>query len=351
MHNIDLTVTGGAFAAVREPGWHGLGVVTKEQVDALTLLRMGHGDYPVFHAPVKSTVEVPVMPGSSIMKTVTVEDDRVRNVVRIHPETNMPQIVGQSSPTKQLWNNREIFVDWADQFMDMAKPEVSACGVLDEGRRAFMCWKLPMNILIHGDRDQVELWLMAYTSYDGSAVTSASVSTIRTVCQNTVNAALKGAIQRYAVKRTANAKLNIEQAKDMLGLSYKYAEEYRFVAERMAEHELSVTSFDAIARKLWGPDDDETNKRTLKAWDTKRDTLMHLFTESESNKGIHGTAWGAYNAVAEYVDHLTEVKAFSVTSGKQDEAGFRLWRGLMQEKQVATPKADIFDVLADLVGV
>lgn len=351
MHGIDMSITGGAFAAVREPGWHGLGTVTQEQVGALKLLQMSGGDYDVFHAPVKTTVEVPIAPGSTITRTMTAEDPRVRNVCRLHPETGELQIIGQSSPSKQLWTNREIFVGWADNFMEMAKPDVSACGVLDDGRRAFMCWKLPANVMIHGDRDQVELWMLAFTSFDGSATTSASVSMIRSVCQNTVTAALKSAVSKYAVKRTAKAELNAKIAADMLGLSYKYAEEYQQIAERMADHGLSVKSFDAIITDLWGPDEQETNKRTLKAWDEKRDKLMHLFTDAPSNTNIHGTAWGAYQSVAEYVDHLTEVKAASVKTGKQDEAGFRLWRGLTEEKQVAQPKADIFDVLSDLVGV
>jgi phage/plasmid-like protein (TIGR03299 family) len=348
MHNIDMSVPNGAFAAVREPGWHQLGVVTQEQVDALTLLQMGHGDYEVFLAPCKTTVEVPIAPGSPITVLQHAEDPRVRNVCRMHPVTGQVQIIGQSSPDKAMWNNRDVFVGWADNFMQMAKPTVSACGVLDDGRRAFMAWRLPQNILVHGNRDLVELWMTAVTSYDGSLATLGYVSAIRAVCQNTVTAGLAAAISKYRVKRTKNAKLNVEQAKEMLGLTYKYAEEYRQIADRMADHTLSVQSFDSIIANLWGPEEDETNKRTLNTWEKKRDTLVHLFTEAESNADIHRTAWGAYQAVAEYVDHMTEVKA---ASAKGAEDGYRLWRGMTGEKNVATPKGDIFDVLSDLVGV
>lgn len=348
MHGIDMSVLNGAFAAVRDPGWHGLGTVTMDQVDALTLLQMGHGDYEVFLAPCKTTVELPVSPGSPITVLHHAEDPRIRNVCRIHPVDKTVQIIGQSSPDKAMWNNRDVFVGWADNFMTMAKPTVSACGVLDEGRRAFMSWRLPRNILVHGDRDLVELWMTAVTSYDASLATMAFVSPIRAVCQNTVSAGLASAVSKYRVKRTKNAKLNVEQAAEMLALTYKYADEYEMVAERMADTKLTVKSFDAIIRDLWGPDDEETNKRTLNAWDEKRTKLVHLFTEAPSNADIHGTAWGAYQAVAEYVDHLTDVKA---ASAKGNEDAFRLWRGMTGEKQVATPKADIFDVLTDLVGV
>lgn len=345
MHAIDTTVTGGAFAAVRDPGWHGLGVVTDEQVDALTLLKMAHADYDVFHGPVHTTVELPIAPGSPITVLHHAEDPNVRNVLRLHPEHGHLQILGQSSPTKKLWNNREIFVGWADQFIQLAKPMVSTCGVLHEGRRAFMCWRLPMDVTIHGNRDNVELWMLADTSYDGSAVTSASVSMIRSVCQNTVTAALKGAVSRYAIKRTANAKLDVEVAKKMLGLAYKYSEDYKIVAERMADTKLSVKTFEDIISDLWGPADDETNKRTLNAWDNKRGKLLDLFTTAPSNADIHGTAWGAYQAVAEYVDHFTDIKPLAGS-----ESAARLWRGMKAEKTVEQPKSDIFDILTSLVS-
>lgn len=347
-HDIDMTVPGGAFAAVRDPGWHQLGIVTQEQVDALTLLQMGHGDYEVFLAPCKTTVELPIAPGSPITVLHHAEDPRTRNVCRIHPTTGEVQIIGQSSPDKAMWNNRDVFVGWADSFMQMAKPTVSACGVLDDGRRAFMAWRLPKNILVHGKRDQVELWMTAVTSYDGSLATLGFVSCIRSVCQNTVTAGLQAAISKYRVKRTKNAVLNVEQAKEMLGLTYKYADEYQQIAERLADEKMSVQMFDSVIRNLWGPDDDETNKRTLNTWDEKRAKLMHLFTDAPSNADIHGTAWGAYQSVAEYVDHLTDVKA---DSAKGNEAGYRLWRGMTEEKNIVKPKADIFDVLCDLVGV
>lgn len=348
MHNIDMSVPNGAFAAVRDPGWHQLGIVTQDEVDALTLLQMGYGDYEVFLGPCETSVQVPIEPGSNFMKRVTVDDPRVRNVYRFHPVTNEVQILGQSSPDKAMWNNRDVFVGWADNFMHMAKPTVSACGVLDEGRRAFMAWRLPKNILVHGNRDLVELWMTAVTSYDGSLATLAFVSPIRAVCQNTVIAGLKSAVSKYRVKRTKNAKLNVEQAAEMLALTYKYADEYRFVAERMADETMNLQTFDSIIRNLWGPDDEETNKRTLNAWEEKRTKLVHLFSEAPSNADIHFTAWGAFQAVSEYVDHLTDVKA---ASAKGVENGFRLWRGMTEEKQVAKPKADMFDVLSDLVGV
>jgi phage/plasmid-like protein (TIGR03299 family) len=343
-----MSVLNGAFAAVRDPGWHGLGTVTMDQVDALTLLQMAHGDFEPFLAPCRTTVEVPIAPGSPITVLKHAEDPRVRNVCRIHPVTGEVQIIGQSSPDKAMWSNKDVFVGWADSFMQMAKPTVSACGVLDEGRRAFMAWRLPENILIHGDRDLVELWMTAVTSYDGSIATLGFVSPIRAVCQNTVTAGLKAAVSQYRVKRTKNAKLNVEQAKEMLGLTYKYAEEYRFIAERMADEKMTVKSFENIIGEMWGPKEDETNKRTLNTWDAKRTKMVDLFTTDASNAGIHGTAWGAYNAVAEYVDHLTDVKA---ASAKGNEDAFRLWRGMTGEKNVANPKADIWDVLTDLVGV
>lgn len=38
-------------------------------------------------------------------------------------------------------------------------------------------------------------------------------------------------------------------------------------------------------------------------------TLAWLLHDSPTNDGIHGTRWGAYQAVTEYLDHYIPVKA------------------------------------------
>jgi phage/plasmid-like protein (TIGR03299 family) len=350
-HGIDETVTGGAFASVRNPAWHRLGVVFDEQVDADTLLKAGWADYDVFHTPVMTEIDVPVLTpsgepmtiaGEPMMKPERAIDNTKRNICRRHPETGELQILGQSAPGYKLRTNREVFVEFADKLLDLATPNVSTCGVLYEGRQAFMSWQLSNEIMVNGE-DAAELWLMAHTSHDGSRPTTLAIVPIRTVCQNTLRVGLAGALTRWSVRHTKNSKLVLAEVRQALKLSYSYAEDWTTMATDLARSEVTTKEFDALIAQAFGPTED-AGKKVLDAWDERRGALLQTWEKSATTDGIRGTAWGAINAVTEHLDWSSKVQKNSFEThvdGRlkvNDADGYRFWRSLDGDKSIEKPK-------------
>jgi phage/plasmid-like protein (TIGR03299 family) len=349
-HGID----GDSFAG-RKPAWHKLGTVYDPAehgaLSALKILQLANADYPVFTAPVIAKAEAPYQPGSDLMVWKTAVDPNLVNFCRLHPKTGELQIIGQGSKTKQTWDNKTIFVEFADKLIDVAEPTVSTCGVTRGGRSAFMCFKLPEGLLIGGE-DAVELWMTAYTSYDSKAPTQLIAAPLRTVCQNTLNYNLAHAVSRYVVKRTANAKLNLQQAREMLKMTYAYAERIKAVGNALVAQPMNANQFDTLVTKLWGPGDDATKLAQTK-WTQRFDKLHALFTEAGTQAGIRNTAWGAVQAVTEFCDWEAKVDA-KVAQRWQENGGadgYRFWRSMTGEKSVTKPKDDILDAVLEVFGV
>jgi len=350
----DHGIDGDSFAG-RRPAWHKLGTVFDPKIhgdlSALRILQLANADYEIITSPVIAKAQVPYSPGSDLNVWKEAVDPNLINICRLHPKTGELQIIGQGSKTKKLWTNREIFVDFADALIDVAEPTVSTCGVTNGGRSAFMCFKLPGEMLI-GGQDAVELWMTSHTSYDGSAPTEVVVSLMRTVCQNTLRYNLKNAVTRYTVKRTANAKLNIQQAREMLKMTYKYAERVKDLGETLVARPMSTNQFDTLITKMWGPGDDATKVAQTK-WTQRFDKLHHLFAEAGTQAGIRHTAWAGVQAITEFCDWEAKVDAKVATrwadNGGAD--GYRLWRSLTGEKTITKPKDDIVDAVLEAMGV
>jgi phage/plasmid-like protein (TIGR03299 family) len=342
------------YAGLR-PAWHKLGHVwdnvTMGPPSALGLLKLAKADYEVFSTPVSTRALVPFSPGSDMKVWKTATDTRVINVCRLHPVSQELQILGQGSPTKKLWSNQEIFVGFADAVIDTAEPTAATCAVVRDGRSAFMCFKLPKGIMV-GDQDAAELWMTIYTSYDASAPTTLVVGPVRTVCQNTWNYNLKNAVAKYTVKRTANAKLNVQQARDALKIAYAYAEEISQVANKLATVPMSVAQFERLVTKLWGPKDD-ASKFAVTKWTGKLEKLTELFAVAPTQEPIRGTAWAGVQAVTEYLDWETKVddKVAARWAENGGADGYRVWRGIVREKSVTEPKDDILAAVLESYGM
>lgn len=349
LHGIDETVEGGAFASVRDPAWHRLGVVVNEQCTALELLQRAHCDYPIYQGPITTTVDVPLFPGDENDVTVpmTATDSRRYNICRVHPTTGDLQILGQASKDYPLWTPRDVLVGFGDAILDYGKPTVSTCGALDEGRQTFMSFELPQEIRVGGMADeQVRLWLVVHTSFDQSKPTTATVTSIRTVCANTLRVGMQKALSQYRIKKTKNADLQAAQARGALDLVAKYTQELSRRTEALVTTPFNLNQYVAMIEGFWGPGDD-ANKASVTRWEKKKSQLVGLFTVAGTQENVRGTAYGALQAVTEACDWYSKVQVET-----DDEDAYRFRRSAIDgEKSVTDPKELVAKYLLELAGV
>lgn len=118
-------------------------------------------------------------------------------------------------------------------------------GYFGNGERIFVSAKLPKNILVNGD--PVENYLVFTTSHDGTSGVKILFTPIRVVCQNTLNAAIKGATNYISIRHTATVHNKLDIAHEILGISEKKIECFG-----QALNEMSKIKFtDDEAQKLF----------------------------------------------------------------------------------------------------
>jgi len=348
-HDIDLTVTGGAFASLREMPWHGLGTIVENPLNTLDMLKAGHCDFPVHGAPLKLDHEINL--GDYTMPVYVryqAQSDRHMIVFREHPETGEAQVLGVNGPDYQLWSPRDVFVGFGDGLLNYLgeigeRVERATVGALDEGRKVFMSFQLPNDIKVAAD-DTVQLYLTISTSWDASASTSARITPIRVVCANTLDMAIKSSIASFTIKRTRNANLQAAQARAAVELFPQYAKQFNDTAAKLLATPISNSRFQKLVTDLWGPGDD-ASKKAITTWETKQDELMALFAFAETNASGRGTAWAAYNTVVEYADWKTRA-----TGDNPDTTRFARSLGLADGRAIAQPKTDVLGALMAIAG-
>lgn len=200
-------------------------------------------------------------------------------------------------------------------------------GCFGMGERIFVSAKLPYGITVNGD--EVDNYLVFTTSHDGSSGVKILFTPIRVVCQNTLNAAIKGAENYVSFRHTQSVHDNIDIAADILGISKQMAIETQEAYNEMARIRindtqaqnyfgdliLSKTEQEALRDNGYSVFNLITrNYNAMEAANIsakKTNTIAEMYNYYQSGIGqreILGTAWGVYNAVTGYYSNIDKAE-------------------------------------------
>ena len=218
--------------------------------------------------------------------------------------------------------NKEAFT-----FFDSAIGKNSAiwqtAGFFGNGERIFVSAKLPDNILVNGD--PVENYLVFTNSHDGSSGVKILFTPIRVVCQNTLNAAIRGASNYVTFRHTNNVHSKIGIAQEILGISkikvqetneyYNFLNTIKVTDDQVVNYICGqvLTDEESFRLKETGHYNKELVYRSFGAMqDAKISTrkmnvisdMWDYYQGGIGQKEIAGTAWGAFNAVSGYYSNV-----------------------------------------------
>ena len=149
---------------------------------------------------------------------------------------------------------------------------------------------------------------------------------VRVVCANTQSAALRDHVSSWSIRHTRNAKAAVQAARDSLGLTFAYVEAFQAEAEQLIDTATTDSQFFDLVADLFPAPAADAPTRVRHTHTQRQQTLAHLWHDADTQSGIRGTAWGAYQAVAEYVDHFAPVRT------RHDPAAARAVRLLTTEE-------------------
>ena len=332
-HGLDQT-SGQAALYTTTPAWHGLGnVIPGGTRDIGQVLQLGGIDFEVTRRPVLFRADV-TDPDSPIWtlpeQFVTVREDTGAGL-------------GVVGSRYEVFQNLEIF-EFLQDLVDKYDVVWESAGALREGRRVFVCMRLPQIVTIDagGINDQIVPFIAAVNSHDGSSQAQLVVTPWRIACGNTERFALRDAVTRWGVRHTRNwnDRQRVAEARRALGLSVKYYEAFAAEEEALARTELALAEFHAVVEDLWPAPDADAPKRSLTNHANRVQTLTGLYRSNAERLG--GTAYAAERAITEYADWKTAVRptgslrgnnlaarATAVMEGTNDEVKTKAHRRLL----------------------
>ena len=277
------------MAYAGEKPWHGLGnkLTTLQPIDVWK--RQAGMDWTIEES------EVRYITGS---QTVGAIHSFPEQKVLYRSDTKRPLAV--VSKRFQVVQPEEVLEFYRD-LTEEAGFELETAGVLREGRKFWALARTGQTTTLKG-KDQVNGYLLLATACDGSLATTAQFTSVRVVCNNTLQIALGD--NRGAVKVPHRSEFNADAVKQQLGITV--APWNRFVAKMkdLVACPVDPDSVDGLLRRVLvypgqvgkAPVVNEQAVRSVRA-------LYEGGGRGAQLVSSRGTAWGLLNSVTEYVDH------------------------------------------------
>ena len=197
---------------------------------------------------------------------------------------------------------REVLEFYRD-LTEISGYELETAGVLKEGRKFWALARTGKETVLKGG-DCVKGYLLLATSCDGTLATTATPTTIRVVCNNTLSVALNGATS--AIKVPHRTSFDAQAVKKQLGVAVAQWDSFMYRMRTLSERKVkSHEAMNYFLRVLCNSDTAQdsgrglTNERALK----KVQAMYEGHGRGAELDAAKGTAWGLLCSITEYVDH------------------------------------------------
>ncbi len=227
----------------------------------------------------------------------------VDNTMRVNYREDSKQSLGIVSDGYKVLQNRDAF-QFLDSLIGVAEAMYVNAGSFKDGRKVYLQAKLPGNIRFDQDgADLGEKFLTFITSHDGSLPVSVMFTPVRIVCQNTLIQALHENTRKTSVRHTLNMAMGLEEARATIGILNNQFTLLEDLSKKMAGVTFAEKDMAQLVSKaglIPAADAASTRAKNIIA----EVTQSFLTGPGAKLPNARGTAWGAYNAVVDYVDHL-----------------------------------------------
>lgn len=285
------------MAYVGATPWHGLGNQLSPNQPLEVWLKQAGMDWAIEESPVHFKSDVI----GSLGSIHTFPEQKVL----YRSDTKAPLSV--VSKRYQIVQPEEVIEFYRD-LTDISGFELETAGVLQGGRKFWALARTGNDFSLAG-KDQVNSYLLLATSCDGTLATTATPTTVRVVCNNTLNISLNGAVN--AIKVPHSTVFDPQLVKQQLGFAVSDWDAFKYHMKHLSQRKVTwkeavgffmgvmcdLDEADVVPEKL-------PNERALKA-------VLNLYEGAGRGSQLvsaQGTAWGLLNAVTEFVDHKRQAR-------------------------------------------
>ena len=316
-HDIDTTTGQAAVFTAGAPPWHGLGQNINEAAISSEAIRLAGLDWIVDQWPVSA-----IAPDG--WGTVAAREF-FANVRR-----DTKAVLGIVGRKYRPFQNHEAF-QFADAIVGEGLARYETAGALREGRRVWMLLKLP-DELKAGRQDPIQPYLLVFNTFDGSSCLRALLTSVRVVCQNTLNLALgAGQGEGITVRHRGDLQGRVREAQETLGL----------VRQRLLSFDREIKAFRSVPmvngrleryfEALFPAASSDAGEREKNNRRRSLEQLQVNFnSDTNSLAGMRGTLWAALNAATEFADHQRRFRGTDDLARRQNRLD-SIWFGSSNE--------------------
>jgi len=300
-HNLELR--NGKYSLALTTGknglpWHNLGQYVENAMTWEEAMKLAQLDWSVSKQPL--FLKNAKYDGNGGAKGWQVPDKFA--VVRDDKE-GIESILGYVGGVYTPLQNKYMF-DFVDGLLEAEKgAHYESAGVLGKGEVIWCLARVPACDFSIGKDDKHETFLMFKSSHDGSISSTAMLTTVRVVCNNTLTSALSGADfskNAIKVKHTKSAENKLNEVKKLWSGVRQNVETIKHKFDNLVQRKINKEGFSHVMGKLFGTDWQDSERKRNNALEIAR-----IFDYNDDNRfpEQRGTAFALFNAVTNYVDH------------------------------------------------
>lgn len=275
--------------------WYETQGITLKNVTSLDVaLKLSGLDFEVEKKPVyfNSTFGMTNEAGKNLPPKFTKIEGQFTTV-----RTDTMQPFGVVTDAYEILQNRDAF-DFLDSLVVEGAKFETAGFFKKNGAASYITMSTePMTIL----GDEFDPFMMISNGHDGGSAIKVALTPIRAYCRNSAILALKKATSIVTIHHSRKMYDRLVAAKEVLTANTNYLEELKIVAEKLATTPFSEEAFEALAKKLFNPKEEQSEIIQIRNV-VQFEKLMKAYREDDL-QNFNGTAWKALQAVSDFESH------------------------------------------------
>lgn len=279
------------MAYVGDAPWHGLGHRLSPHQPIETWVQEAGMDWCIDETPVRY-----VAGNGNAPDTLRIFPDQ-----KVLYRSDTQAALSVVSSRYQVVQPRQV-LDFYRDLTEVSGYALETAGILKGGRKFWALARTGQSAAVKGS-DVVHGYLLLASSCDGTLATTATPTTIRVVCNNTLAMALEGAPQ--AVRVPHNTRFDPDVIKEQLGIAVTRWDDFMHRMRLLANRKVKTCEAIDYCLQVLSPHLQKNGAVPNAAHGPALKVLRLYDGEGRGAElaSAKGTAWGLLSAVTEYIDH------------------------------------------------
>lgn len=282
------------MAYVGEVPWHGLGNVLNENSPIEDWVVQAGLDWEVSKRPVAYSTGIGNPPA--------VFKDRFV-LARTTDDKPYAVVSGRYKPVQP----KQILEFFRDLVKDYGMT-IETAGSLRDGKRVWAMAKTNEAHKVMGV-DEIKGYLMLATSYDLTFSTLAYLTSVRVVCNNTLQASFGDMVSRITIPHFRD--FDADAVKDQMGMGREVWHGFTQTMDTLAKLKLDVGAATQVMQRVFKVEPEKVSQENALAIQHAAN-VIDLFSGRAKGADLAGsTGWGLVNATTEYIDQHKRARSAS----------------------------------------